>query len=103
MFLQQRWVCPSFFKHSPTVYLIVKLVGAVYLVYLGYRYFKPTFDNSQFDVNTPKQKTLASIFAESVLVEVTNPKTALFFIAFLPQFVSERLLHSFSFWGQLLR
>lgn len=77
------------FEHSPTVYLIVKLVGAAYLFYLGYRYLKPTFDNSQFGVNTPKQKTLESVFTESVLVEVTNPKTALFFIAFLPQFVNE--------------
>jgi len=76
-------------EHSPTVYLIVKLVGASYLIYLGYRYFKPAVDNSQIDINTPKQKTLTTVFTESVLVEVTNPKTALFFIAFLPQFVNE--------------
>ena len=77
------------FLHSPKLYLIVKLAGAAYLVYLGYRYFKPVSGNSQYPVNTPKKKTLATVFKESILVEITNPKTALFFVAFLPQFVNE--------------
>ncbi|MDA9981971.1 LysE family translocator [Gammaproteobacteria bacterium] len=77
------------FEQSPTIYLILKIVGAAYLIYLGYRYFKPPLENSQIDINAPKRKTLTAVFTESVLVEVTNPKTALFFIAFLPQFVNE--------------
>ncbi len=77
------------FQHSPKIYLITKLVGAAYLIYLGYRYFKPFAANSPSYAGDTTHKTLTSVFYESVLVELTNPKTALFFIAFLPQFVNE--------------
>ncbi len=77
----------ALFVYSPTAYTLVKLLGAAYLIYLGVRYYlSPAVD--AIKNLALKQKTLAKIFFESIVVEVSNPKTALFFIAFLPQFVN---------------
>jgi threonine/homoserine/homoserine lactone efflux protein len=70
---------------SAIAFDIVKLVGAAYLVFLGIRaLFEKTddlhFANSRL-VDAPRA------FRQGVLAEVLNPKTALFFLAFLPQFV----------------
>ena len=77
----------AIFSHSPTLYMIVKLMGAAYLIYLGLTYWKSKENGSNENVLRPKEKPLLSVFQQSVIVEVTNPKTALFFIALLPQFV----------------
>ena len=77
----------AIFNHSPTLYTGVKIVGAFYLLYLGIGYWKTKVSTGMEKVKQPKKKSLSSIFRESIIVEVTNPKTALFFIALLPQFV----------------
>jgi threonine/homoserine/homoserine lactone efflux protein len=77
----------AIFSHSPTLYTGVKIVGAFYLLYLGIGYWKTKVSTGVEKVKQPKKKSLSSIFRESIIVEVTNPKTALFFIALLPQFV----------------
>jgi len=78
----------AIFKHSPMLYTVIKLLGAGYLLYLGYNYWKDSQEkNKEVKMKKTKAKPLLTIFYESVIVEVTNPKTALFFIAFLPQFV----------------
>ena len=77
----------AIFAHSPTLYMMVKLVGAAYLIYLGVIYWKSKSSGGNETVPQPKEKPLISVFQQSVIVEVTNPKTALFFIALLPQFV----------------
>ena len=75
------------FTHSPMLYTAVKLLGAAYLVYLGIDYWRSAPLTSGIPSRPLAQKSAGKVFAESILVEVTNPKTALFFIAFLPQFV----------------
>ena len=77
----------AIFAHSPTLYMIVKLTGAAYLLYLGITYWKSKGSGGNETIERPKEKPLLSVFQQSVIVEVTNPKTALFFIALLPQFV----------------
>ena len=77
----------AIFAHSPTLYMIVKLMGAAYLIYLGITYWKSKSAGGNETVQRPIEKPLLSVFQQSVIVEVTNPKTALFFIALLPQFV----------------
>lgn len=78
----------AIFKHSPMLYTIIKLLGAGYLLYLGYNYWKASKEkHKETKMGKTKVKPLWTVFYESVIVEVTNPKTALFFIAFLPQFV----------------
>lgn len=59
-----------------------------YLIYLGCRTLFSRSDQTASDVPQAPRKKLAKIFYESALVEVMNPKTALFFLAFFPQFIS---------------
>jgi len=70
---------------SSHAFELIKYVGAAYLIYLGVRAFlaKPS------DPSLPKTKAVAPAraFLEAIPAEVLNPKTALFFLAFMPQFV----------------
>ncbi len=74
------------FHAVPVLYMAVKLVGAAYLVWLGISLFRA---KSQGDAALaaidPKSGRRA--FLESISIEVLNPKTAIFFLAFLPQFI----------------
>ena len=72
------------FHAVPTLYFVVKLAGAAYLVWLGLALFRGGADGESV---TFEPKSGRRAFAESVTVEVLNPKTALFFLAFLPQFI----------------
>ncbi|NBU38523.1 MAG: hypothetical protein EBS32_09885, partial [Actinobacteria bacterium] len=64
----------------------VKWVGAAYLVWIGVRTWR-SGDAPDERTSVPSGQTVAQIFREGFLVEVLNPKTALFFLAFVPQFV----------------
>jgi RhtB (resistance to homoserine/threonine) family protein len=72
---------------SIIAFTIIKYAGAVYLVYIGY---KMLTDRSQLntDVTLTEQKVnLKKVYLDGVITNVLNPKVALFFIAFLPQFI----------------
>ncbi len=71
---------------SATLFTIVKYLGALYLVYLGIRAMLEKVDNSQLSDRQSLSTQLA--FRQAVLAEVLNPKSAMFFLAFLPQFVN---------------
>jgi threonine/homoserine/homoserine lactone efflux protein len=70
---------------SALAFQIVKYVGVAYLVYLGIR----AFIEKSHALNLPKSAAMTAprAFRQAVLAELLNPKTALFFLAFLPQFV----------------
>jgi homoserine/homoserine lactone efflux protein len=74
---------------SAWLFAVLKTVGAVYLVYLGWRQW--TSKTSMFDTPLPEQtqtgKTNASLFRQGLLVALTNPKSILFFTALFPQFI----------------
>src|SRR5256886_14771220 len=70
---------------SALAFSIVKYLGAAYLIYLGVRTLLSRHESSQTPVPTPK--SFSRLFAQGFLVQLLNPKTALFFYAFLPQFV----------------
>ncbi len=71
---------------SPILFLTVKIFGGLYLVYLGVSVFLSHSASSAVPaVETGK---LTKIYSQGVITSVLNPKVALFFIAFLPQFVS---------------
>lgn len=74
------------FHAVPVLYMIVKLAGAAYLVWLGISLFRAKVAGSG-DLPAMQAKSSRQAFLESVIVEVFNPKTALFFMAFLPQFI----------------
>jgi threonine/homoserine/homoserine lactone efflux protein len=71
--------------HSAVAFNVVKYAGAAYLVFLGVRRLLGR-DASSRD-GGPQERRLRSLFAQGIVVNVLNPKTALFFFAFLPQFV----------------
>jgi threonine/homoserine/homoserine lactone efflux protein len=70
---------------SAFAFSVVKYLGAAYLIYLGVRTLLARHENSQTPVAAPK--SFSRLFAQGFLVQLLNPKTALFFYAFLPQFV----------------
>lgn len=70
---------------SASAFTIIKYMGAAYLVYLG---LKAIFGKSKLEIGGDKiQLGLVPAFNQAVVAEILNPKTALFFLAFLPQFV----------------
>ena len=70
---------------SALAFTLVKYLGAAYLIYLGIRRLL-TREQTQKVVNFQSQ-SLRRVFSQGVVVAALNPKTALFFLAFLPQFV----------------
>jgi threonine/homoserine/homoserine lactone efflux protein len=70
---------------SATAFTVVKLAGAAYLIGLGLHTLLRRRDPQ--DTVVPRERRLRRIFSQGVVVNVLNPKTALFFLAFLPQFV----------------
>jgi len=73
---------------SATAFGAVKAVGAAYLIYLGLRTLFGR--RSAASVEVPASRSLHRLFRDGVLISVLNPKIALFFLAFLPQFVDPR-------------
>ena len=69
---------------SAEAFTVVKILGAVYLVWLGIRTLLSANDRIG---GRAAERTLARTYRQGVVVNVLNPKTALFFLAFLPQFV----------------
>lgn len=88
----------ALFHAVPVAYTCVKLAGAAYLIWLGISLFraKDAVEDSTAD-GAPKGGRRA--FVQSVTVEILNPKTAIFFLAFLPQFVDSGA--GLPIWAQL--
>jgi len=76
---------------SAVAFHTVKYAGAAYLVWLGIRMIRTR--NAALPVETPARSRGA--FGQGILTEVLNPKTALFFLSFIPQFIAPQLGHIF--------
>ncbi|MBX3566978.1 MAG: LysE family translocator [Rhizobiaceae bacterium] len=88
------------FHAVPVLYLAVKLAGAAYLVWLGISLFRAKTGGEDDTTPVFAPKSARRAFVESITVEVLNPKTAIFFLAFLPQFVDPAA--AFPVWLQLV-
>lgn len=75
----------AIFVSSALAFSVVKYLGAAYLIYLGVR--RLISRKTALSLNNLQHQRLRRIFRQGLLVAVLNPKTALFFFAFLPQFV----------------
>ena len=73
---------------SPLAYKVVQYAGAAYLVYLGYDLIASK-DDTRGELEAVNAASLWRIFYQGVLVEILNPKTMLFFLAFIPQFIDQ--------------
>ncbi|CAA9494215.1 MAG: Putative threonine efflux protein [uncultured Rubrobacteraceae bacterium] len=70
---------------SATAFSVVKWLGVAYLVYLG---LQRILAGEEGDAEiTVEREPLSRVFSQGMIVNILNPKTALFFLAFLPQFV----------------
>jgi threonine/homoserine/homoserine lactone efflux protein len=83
----------------PALYLAVKLAGGLYLAWLGLRLIldRPRGIETRGEAAEPPARRAV---IESALVEMLNPKTAVFFLAFLPQFADPGA--AWPMWAQLL-
>ena len=75
----------SLLASSATAFTVVKYAGAAYLILLGIHRLLTREEFVEVAARPPR--ALRKIFRDGVIVNVLNPKTALFFLAFLPQFV----------------
>ena len=93
---------------SALAFDVVKYLGAAYLIYLGIR--KLISSNNSSEVEEIKKESLSRIYWQGFVINLLNPKTALFFFAFLPQFInpnagnptSQSLLLGFIFVGMAI-
>jgi RhtB (resistance to homoserine/threonine) family protein len=72
---------------SAEAFLLIKLLGAAYLLYIGVQMLRIKTEPTE-STTAPEPATFAAIFRQGLLTNVLNPKVALFFLAFLPQFVA---------------
>lgn len=70
---------------SPTIYYIIKIFGAIYLLYLAYEVFRSD-SKVTFTDKAPK-KTDKQLFWQGVIMNLVNPKVMIFFLAFFPAFL----------------
>jgi threonine/homoserine/homoserine lactone efflux protein len=75
---------------SATAFAVVKYAGAIYLFWIGVTMIRTR--NAHFEANAEAVRSF-HVFRQGVLTEALNPKTALFFLSFLPQFVNPHLGH----------
>lgn len=87
------------FKAIPVLYVGLKFGGAAYLIWLGFKMFTSKASLGINDLLL-SAKSPRRAFWESVTVEVLNPKTAIFYLAFLPQFTDPNA--GLAIWMQLL-
>ena len=74
-------------KTSPLLFEAIKWVGVSYLIYLGIKQYRSPVSMIRVDVSTMPSATAGKLFMQGLLVDITNPKAALFLLAVIPQFV----------------
>jgi threonine/homoserine/homoserine lactone efflux protein len=75
----------ALFYSSVVAFNVVKYAGATYLLYLA---FKTLQQRSSVKLSSPDDSNDAALFKRGFVMNILNPKVAMFFLAFLPQFVS---------------
>jgi threonine/homoserine/homoserine lactone efflux protein len=78
-------------RTSEWLFVALKLVGAAYLIYLGVGLLRSKAHD--FALAAPTRRSPGRLFLDGALSNITNPKIAIFYFAFLPQFVSPNALH----------
>jgi threonine/homoserine/homoserine lactone efflux protein len=76
------------FAVSSAAFTVVKLAGAAYLVWMGLKLWRESGRAAQTTAPALGHRSTSQVFGDGFVVALLNPKTALFFAAFLPQFIS---------------
>jgi threonine/homoserine/homoserine lactone efflux protein len=87
---------------SETLFSTIKYFGAAYLVWIGIKALKAPPTKIEHANGTTDSKTLLKTFISGLVANSLNPKVMLFFIAFLPQFVSTKDVITNPIWSQML-
>jgi threonine/homoserine/homoserine lactone efflux protein len=77
---------------SAQAFFVVKMLGAAYLYWIGFKALRDTWNGSSGDQNiapAKKQRTLRKAFVEGFLTNALNPKVSMFYLAAFPQFISQ--------------
>ena len=74
---------------STLAFIIVKYIGVGYLLYLAFQAFRSSGANFVVNDNGQLKDSAWKAFKQGVLIDILNPKVAIFFMAFLPQFLRE--------------
>jgi threonine/homoserine/homoserine lactone efflux protein len=77
------------FKTSVLAFTLLKIAGAGYLLLLAWQVFRARPE--QIELNGNAARSFASLYRRGIIMNVTNPKVSIFFLAFLPQFADPRL------------
>ena len=72
------------FQTSAIAFLLLKLTGAAYLLYLAWQAFRARAQNLHGD--TGQNVSFRKYYSRGIIMNITNPKVSIFFLAFLPQF-----------------
>ena len=80
-------------KESDTLFFIIKLLGALYLLFLAFKVYKSSSELSLNSENIPK-KSVFQLFKQGFIMNVLNPKVSIFFLAFFPGFLFSNTLNS---------
>ena len=73
-------------KENDSLFFIIKLFGALYLLYLAYKVFRSTSKLKLNSDHIPK-KSVVQLFKQGFIMNVLNPKVSIFFLAFFPGFL----------------
>lgn len=80
-------------KSSVNAHSLLKYAGAAYLVWLAVQAFRQKTISADTIQGTRRKESLFSAYFQGVIIDVCNPKVALFFLAFLPQFIPADASH----------
>ncbi|WP_296312881.1 LysE family translocator [Winogradskyella sp. UBA3174] len=85
-------------KTNENLFLGIKVLGALYLIYLAYKVFKSD-DQLNLDSDSVPKKSLKGLFVQGFFMNVLNPKVTIFFLAFFPGFLfSETIPRLYQFY-----
>lgn len=76
----------AIFQTSMIAFTLLKLLGAIYLLYLAWQAFFS--DAAKLDGRGVDRQSPGALYRRGIIMNVTNPKVSIFFLAFLPQFIS---------------
>jgi threonine/homoserine/homoserine lactone efflux protein len=81
----------TFFALLGQIFAVVRYAGAAYLVWLGVRAWREHGGGPLAAARPKAPRSSRALFLQGFLIAITNPKTIVFYIAFLPQFIDRRL------------
>ncbi|MDL5512711.1 LysE family translocator [Arenibacter sp. M-2] len=79
-------------KQNPNLFFVIKLFGAIYLVFLAYKVFRSS-DHLEISDRGVKRKSLGTLYKQGFIMNVLNPKVTIFFLAFFPGFLFSNYLN----------